>query len=106
MVAADDRAEALFRSALERDLTGWPCYRGRMFLWYGRWLRRQRRVAESRVPLHAAREIFDALAFPSLAERARQELRASGETSDHRHVQAWTRLTPRSFRSLSWRPRV
>jgi DNA-binding CsgD family transcriptional regulator len=89
MVADDDHAEALFQGALERDLVGWPCHRGRMLLWYGRWLRRRRRVADSRAPLRAAREGFDALALPVFAERARQELRASGEATEHPVPQPW-----------------
>jgi DNA-binding CsgD family transcriptional regulator len=68
-----------------------------MLLWYGRWLRRQRRMADSRTPLRAARELFDALAFPSLAELARQELRASGEGSRRRAPVAWDQLTPREL---------
>jgi ATP/maltotriose-dependent transcriptional regulator MalT len=59
----------------------------------GRWVRRQRRVAESRIPLRAAREVFDALGFPALAETARQELRAAGETSPRRIPEAWDELT-------------
>jgi DNA-binding CsgD family transcriptional regulator len=98
MVADDDGAESLYQHALQRDLTDWPCYRGRMLLRYGRWLRRQRRVAESRAPLRAARDSFDALAFPELAERARQELRASGETSRRRSPEAWDQLTPQELR--------
>jgi ATP/maltotriose-dependent transcriptional regulator MalT len=97
MVADDDDAEVLYRAALERDLANWPCYRGRMLLWYGRWLRRQRRAADSRAPLRAARDGFDALAFPALAETARQELRASGETSRHRVPAAWDQLTPQEL---------
>jgi len=92
-VASDHDAEALYRTALDQDLANWPCYRGRMLLWYGRWLRRQRRVADSRAPLRAAREGFDALAFPALAETARQELRAAGETSPRRTPEAWDQLT-------------
>src|SRR5271165_1048835 len=92
-VASDEDAEALYRTALSQELSNWPCYRGRMLLWYGRWLRRQRRVAESRAPLRAAREGFDALAFPALAETARQELRAAGETSPRRTPEAWDLLT-------------
>jgi ATP/maltotriose-dependent transcriptional regulator MalT len=98
VVAGDARAEVLYRTALERDLRNWPCYRGRMLLRYGRWLRRQRRVAESRAPLRAARDGFDALAFPELAERAREELRASGETSRRRSPDAWGLLTPQELR--------
>ena len=89
--------EALYKTALEHDLANWPCYRGRMLLWYGKWLRRQRRVAESRAPLRAAREGFDALAFPKLAESARQELRASGERSRLRTPETWDQLTPQEL---------
>jgi DNA-binding CsgD family transcriptional regulator len=97
MVADHEDAEALYQTALDRDLLQWPCYRGRMLLWYGRWLRRQRRAAESRAPLRAARETFDALAFPALAQSARQELRAAGETSRRRVPEAWDQLTPQEL---------
>lgn len=95
--ADDEHVEALYRTAIERDLASWPCFRGRMRLWYGRWLRRQRRVADSRAPLRAAREGFDALAFLTLAECARQELRASGKTSRRRVPEAWDQLTPQEL---------
>src|SRR4029077_2334173 len=62
-----------------------------------RWLRRQRRVAESRAPLRAARDSFDALALDGLAETARDELRASGEASRGRAPHARDRLTPQEF---------
>jgi DNA-binding CsgD family transcriptional regulator len=97
MVAADESAEAFYRQALGSDLVSWPCYRGRMLLWYGRWLRRQRRVAESRSPLRAAIAGFDALAFPELGERARQELRSTGETASQRTPETWTQLTPQEL---------
>src|SRR3989442_9079497 len=97
MVADDDDAEALYKEAIERDLANWPSYRGRMLLSYGRWLRRQRRVVDSRATLRAAREGFDALAFPVPAEIARQELRASGETSRRRVPGAWDQLTPQEL---------
>jgi DNA-binding CsgD family transcriptional regulator len=97
LLAADGGAEALYQAALERDLSSWPCYRGRMLLAYGRWLRRQRRVAESRAPLRAAQSTFDGLAFDGLAEIARQELRASGETSSQRSPDARDRLSPQEM---------
>lgn len=97
MMADDGQAEALYQAALEHDLANWPCYRGRMLLWYGRWLRRQRRAAESRAPLRSARDGFDALALPALAEKARQELRASGETSHRRMPEVWDQLTPQEL---------
>lgn len=97
LLAADEDAEELYQAALEHGLRGWPCYRTRMLLAYGRWLRRQRRVAESRAPLRAARETADALAFDGLAECARRELRASGESSLHRTPDARDRLTPQEL---------
>jgi DNA-binding CsgD family transcriptional regulator len=97
LLASNDNAEELYRAALGTGLSNWPCYRGRLLLNYGRWLRRQRRVAESRAPLRAARENFDALAFGGLAEAARQELRASGETSVRRTPDARDRLTPQEL---------
>ncbi len=97
LLATDEDAEALYVNAVESDLAAWLCYRGRMYLWYGRWLRRHRRIAESRAPLRAARQTFDALAFPALADTARQELRASGEVSRRRVDQPWDRLTPQEL---------
>jgi len=93
LLAGDDTAEGLYQAALEHELASWPGYRSRMLLWYGSWLRRQRRAAESRAPLRAARDSFDALAFTDLAERARQELRAAGELSSRHAPEAWDRLT-------------
>ena len=93
-IAADpDHAETLYQAALSSDLRSWPCFRGRLLLSYGRWLRRQRRVAESRAPIRTARESFDALGFHGLSETARRELRASGETSAQRTPDARDRLT-------------
>jgi DNA-binding CsgD family transcriptional regulator len=97
LLASDDKAEELYQAALSTGLSNWPCYRGRLLLNYGRWLRRQRRVADSRAPLRAARENFDALAFGGLAEAARQELRASGETSMRRTPDARDHLTPQEL---------
>ncbi len=97
LLAPNDSAEELYQAALEGDLSNWPCYRSRLLLNYGRWLRRQRRVAESRAPLRAARESLDALAFYGLAEIARQELRASGETSRRRTPDVRDQLSPQEL---------
>ena len=94
MLAPDDEAGELFQVALAKELASWPCYRVRMLLCYGRWLRRQRRVAESRAPLRAAREAAIALGFIGLAEGARQELRASGEAVGERSPEVRDQLTP------------
>jgi DNA-binding CsgD family transcriptional regulator len=78
-LAGDATAEALFRSALDGGGRRLPWHRARAELAYGAWLRRQRRIAESRVPLRAARGTFEALGARAWAERADQELRATGE---------------------------
>ncbi len=90
-VLADD--EEGFTSALRQDLASWPFFRARLQLAFGAWLRRQRRPAESRVPLRAARDMFDALGVVPWAARARQELRASGEGSQRRLPHALGQLT-------------
>lgn len=97
LLSSDDKAEELYQAALSADLSDWPCYRGRLLLNYGRWLRHQRRVADSRAQLRAAWENLDALGFGGLAEAARQELRASGETSMPRTPDARDRLTPQEL---------
>jgi len=82
VLAGDEVAETAFQNAAEDPvMTRWPVLRARLQLAFGEWLRRQRRTAESRAPLRAARDAFDALGLPPWAERARQELRAAGETS-------------------------
>jgi DNA-binding CsgD family transcriptional regulator len=93
LLADDDDAEGQFRSALATDLTHWQLYRARLQLAYGEWLRRRRRIAESRAPLRSARDAFDALGTPAWGERARKELRASGETSRRRTPDARDELT-------------
>jgi DNA-binding CsgD family transcriptional regulator len=80
VLADEAEAEPLFRAALEApDLGGWPWIRARTELAYGSWLRRQRRVAESRTPLRAARDVFAAMGATSWSRQAAAELRAAGE---------------------------
>jgi DNA-binding CsgD family transcriptional regulator len=97
LLASDADAEGLFADALRADLARWPFARARVQLAYGGWLRRQRRVAESREHLRTARDTFDALGIIPWAERARRELRASGETSRRRVPDARDRLTPQEL---------
>jgi DNA-binding CsgD family transcriptional regulator len=85
LLAEDSRAEHEFRQALgDAELLRWPFLQARLQLAYGEWLRRQRRAAESRGPLRAARDALDALGATPWADRARQELRAAGEASTGR----------------------
>ena len=79
VLADDDEAEDLFTAALRADLIRWPWLRARLELAYGRWLRRQRRVTQARLPLRSAQITFDLIGARSWAEQARSELRAAGE---------------------------
>jgi DNA-binding CsgD family transcriptional regulator len=97
VLAPDDEAGRLYDAALGSDLRHHPFDRARLQLAYGAWLRRQRRVSESRGPLRAARQVFDALGCVPWGERARQELRASGEQSRPRVAGARDQLTPQEL---------
>jgi hypothetical protein len=96
-LATDDEAGPAFEDALGRDLSAWPVVQARIKLAYGEWLRRHRRQVESRAPLRAARDAFDALGMSPWAERARQELRAAGESSRRRERHSLDDLTPQEL---------
>jgi DNA-binding CsgD family transcriptional regulator len=97
LLAEDKDAEALYLASLGEPLANWPFLRARLQLGYGGWLRRHRRMADSRAPLRAAIEVFDALGVTPWAERARQELRASGETSRPRAPELRDQLSPQEL---------
>jgi DNA-binding CsgD family transcriptional regulator len=61
-----------------------PFERARTELCYGERLRRARKRADARTRLRAALEVFDALGAKPWSERARAELRASGQTARRR----------------------
>jgi len=96
-LAEDEHAEALYLASLTEQLAHWPFLRARLQLGYGGWLRRHRRMADSRAPLRAAAEILDALGALPWAERARSELRASGERSRPRSPDARDQLSPQDL---------
>ena len=94
LLAEDDHeASSRFEEALSADLDRWPFWRGRLLLAHGRWLRRHRRVMDSRAPLREARDMFDAIGASSWGDQARSELRASGERSRRRVPEARDQLT-------------
>jgi DNA-binding CsgD family transcriptional regulator len=94
LLAADEgQAQRAFDDALAADLGRWPFQHARLLLAYGEWLRRQRRIADSRGPLRSARDTFDRLGCISWSGRARRELRASGESSRRRDPAARDELT-------------
>ena len=81
-VLAGSTAEESFRQALEwHARSARVPARARTQLALGEHLRRSRRRTDARVPLREALETFESLGASSWSERARQELRASGETA-------------------------
>ncbi|MBX5193494.1 AAA family ATPase [Rhizobium sp. NZLR3b] len=97
MLAGPDQADDLFDEALRLDLRPWPYLRGRLLLAYGARQRRLRRPADARSPLRIARDIFDALGAAPWGDRARQELRASGEASRRRPDNIASLLSPQEL---------
>ena len=97
ILATDAVAERHFRAAIASAQAEWPFYVARAQLAYGVWLRRHRRMTQSRAPLREAAETFDALGLLRYAERARRELRASGETVRRRDPGAWAQLSPQEL---------
>ncbi|WP_260470352.1 helix-turn-helix transcriptional regulator [Streptomyces sp. RP5T] len=92
-----DRAEAdaFFGQSLAHHAdAGRPLDAARARLAYGEWLRRVQRRVDARQHLRRAVETFRDLRAESLAARADQELRASGETARRRDPSTPVRLTP------------
>jgi DNA-binding CsgD family transcriptional regulator len=100
-ILADEQEEAdgLFGEALELQAEpGSPFERARTQLAYGERLRRDRRKLEARTQLRAALDAFEGLGAAPWAERARGELRATGETARKRDVSTVDDLTPQELR--------
>jgi DNA-binding CsgD family transcriptional regulator len=98
LVAEDYEAEAHFQAALDwhtRDPR--PLAHARTQLLYGEWLRRARRRLDARHQLRRALAAFESLAAEPWAERARAELRATGETARKRDPSTLDQLTPQEL---------
>jgi DNA-binding CsgD family transcriptional regulator len=88
-------AEDDFRRALEWHASSSRApARARTQLALGEYLRRQRRRTAARQPLREALDTFEALGARAWADRARHELRASGETARRGNDLVVTELTP------------
>ena len=94
ILATGTEAESLFERALDAhaDSSRRPD-RARTQLAFGEYLRRSRRRTDAREHLKAALETFEDLDATRWAERARQELRASGETARRREPSTTADLT-------------
>ncbi|MFI6757627.1 AAA family ATPase [Micromonospora sp. NPDC050417] len=99
VLAADEQAGPAFAHAFAMDLTDWPVHRARLNLAYGTWLRRRKRILESRAPLRAARDDFAALGAHAWGRLARAELRAAGEESVGRTASSGERLTAQELQT-------
>jgi ATP/maltotriose-dependent transcriptional regulator MalT len=98
LLAASADAEAEFEAALA--VTGAELRRfefARTQLLYGEWLRRQRRKTEARAQLRSTLALFVELGARQWSERARVELRATGESIRRHDPTAIDQLTPQEL---------
>jgi DNA-binding CsgD family transcriptional regulator/tetratricopeptide (TPR) repeat protein len=92
-----DEGLDLYAEAVERHDGTRPLDRARTRLSYGEALRRAHRRVDARVELKAALETFEGLGADPWAERARAELRATGETVARAGPGTRDRLTPQEL---------
>jgi DNA-binding CsgD family transcriptional regulator len=91
-------ADEHFEEALHRHAdAGLPFEHARTRLLYGEHLRRARRRSDARPHLRAALAGFEGLGATPWAERARGELRATGETARKREPSTIDQLTPQEL---------
>jgi DNA-binding CsgD family transcriptional regulator len=96
LLANDQASEDLYREAIYRlGRSGQRVELARAHLLYGEWLRRQRRRNDGRDQLRAAYKIFVSAGARAFAERARIELRATGERAPQRTAATRDLLTAR-----------
>jgi DNA-binding CsgD family transcriptional regulator len=81
LLADDGEAEEFYEESIEHlGRTRMRAELARARLLYGEWLRRQRRPGDAREQLRTALGMLEAMGMEGFAERARRELRATGET--------------------------
>jgi DNA-binding CsgD family transcriptional regulator len=92
-------ADTLYRNAIDRlEPTVLQFELARTRLLYGEWLRRERRHVDAREQLGFADELFTGFGMDGFAERARVELRATGQRARRRSVETTNELTPQEAR--------
>lgn len=92
-ILADSDVEEHFRRALTHAPPS-VYFQARLHLAFGVWLRRERRQTEARKYLRSAADGFEAIGARPWADRARQELRATGETRRQRVPEQRDELSP------------
>jgi len=95
LLSDGEDAERWYREAIDRlSRTGFRPELARAHLLYGEWLRRERRRTDARTQLRTAHDMFATIGMQAFAERARRELRATGETARRRTASPHDQLTP------------
>jgi len=95
LLAHGDDAEKLYNEAIDRlEPTRLRVDLARARLLYGEWLRRERRRLDAREQLRIAYGFFSDADMEAFAERARIELRATGDQARERTPGALDHLTP------------
>lgn len=98
LLADPETAVDLYERALESDARdSRPIERARIQLLLGETLRRSRHRTRSREHLRGALSGFEHLGMERWSDRARKELRASGETAARRDPTSAERLTPQEL---------
>jgi DNA-binding CsgD family transcriptional regulator len=102
LLSEGGRAEGCFREAIERlGRTRVRAELARAHLLYGEWLRRENRRLDARGQLRTAHEMLAGIGMEAFAERARTELRATGETVRRRTVETRDDLTAQE-QQIAW----
>jgi DNA-binding CsgD family transcriptional regulator len=99
LLATGREAESLYREAidhLQRCRAATQLARARLV--YGEWLRRERRRRDAREELRAAAQLFDSMGALAFADRAQNELAATGERVHRRTPETLEVLTPQELR--------
>jgi DNA-binding CsgD family transcriptional regulator len=97
LIAAPDEVEAQFAAAVEGLEHARTLDRARIQLHYGEHLRRGKRRTDARAHLREAFDGFERLGAAPWADRARRELRATGETARKRDISPLAQLTPQEL---------
>jgi DNA-binding CsgD family transcriptional regulator len=97
LLAQGDEATEHFQDALRQAPAARPLDLARIQLLYGEHLRRERRRVDARVQLRTALDAFERFRAEPWAERARAELRATGETARKRDMSTIDQLTPQEL---------
>jgi ATP/maltotriose-dependent transcriptional regulator MalT len=89
LLSDGEAAERCYRESVERlGRTRVRAELARSHLLYGEWLRRQGRRLDAREQLRTAHQMLEEMEAAAFAERARRELRATGETARTRTAPA------------------